>query len=112
MYVNGSLCPLRVLEELGGTLVDIHGQHEQQSLLAAPNNWMPLMRSDVSTSYAGGTSRSTKDGRNCARSWMFLCAAEAWLERSELPPVIGVWWVHAAALALGIYLVARDARKA
>jgi DNA repair protein RecN (Recombination protein N) len=35
VYVNGSLCPLRVLEELGGTLVDIHGQHEQQSLLAS-----------------------------------------------------------------------------
>jgi DNA repair protein RecN (Recombination protein N) len=35
VYVNGSPCPLRVLEELGGTLVDIHGQHEQQSLLAA-----------------------------------------------------------------------------
>jgi len=34
VYVNGSLCPLRVLEELGGTLVDIHGQHQQQSLLA------------------------------------------------------------------------------
>ena len=35
VYVNGSLCPLRVLEELGGTLVDIHGQHEQQSLLSS-----------------------------------------------------------------------------
>jgi DNA repair protein RecN (Recombination protein N) len=35
IYVNGSLCPLRVLEDLGGTLVDIHGQHEQQSLLAS-----------------------------------------------------------------------------
>jgi len=34
-YLNGTLCPLRVLEELGGTLVDIHGQHEQQSLLAS-----------------------------------------------------------------------------
>lgn len=34
VYVNGSPSPLRVLEELGGTLVDIHGQHEQQSLLA------------------------------------------------------------------------------
>lgn len=34
VYLNGSLTPLRVLEELGGTLVDIHGQHEQQSLLA------------------------------------------------------------------------------
>jgi DNA repair protein RecN (Recombination protein N) len=36
VYLNGSLCPLRVIEELGGTLVDIHGQHEQQSLLAPP----------------------------------------------------------------------------
>lgn len=34
VYVNGTLCPLRVLEDLGGTLIDIHGQHEQQSLLA------------------------------------------------------------------------------
>src|SRR5215831_16073193 len=34
VYVNGSLCSLRTLEELGGTLVDIHGQHEQQSLLS------------------------------------------------------------------------------
>lgn len=37
VYINGSLCPLRVLEDLGGTLVDIHGQHEQQSLLAGAN---------------------------------------------------------------------------
>jgi DNA repair protein RecN (Recombination protein N) len=35
VYINGALCPLRILEDLGGTLVDIHGQHEQQSLLAA-----------------------------------------------------------------------------
>ena len=34
VYANGNLCPLRTLEELGGTLVDIHGQHEQQSLLS------------------------------------------------------------------------------
>ncbi len=37
VYINGSLCPLRVLEDLGGTLVDIHGQHEQQSLLTGAN---------------------------------------------------------------------------
>jgi DNA repair protein RecN (Recombination protein N) len=34
IYLNGGLCPLKVLEALGGTLVDIHGQHEQQSLLS------------------------------------------------------------------------------
>src|SRR5271169_2503598 len=35
-----------------------------------------------------------------------LSASKVWLEKNDLPPVIGVWWVHAAALALGIYLVA------
>jgi lipopolysaccharide export system permease protein len=41
-----------------------------------------------------------------------LSAAKIWVEKSDLPPAIGVWWVHAAALALGLYLVMRDARKA
>ena len=35
LYVNGSLTPLRTLQSLAGTLIDIHGQHEQQSLLSA-----------------------------------------------------------------------------
>ena len=29
-YLNGNLCPVHLLEELGGALVDVHGQHEQQ----------------------------------------------------------------------------------
>jgi DNA repair protein RecN (Recombination protein N) len=33
-YLNANPVPLHVLERLGGTLVDIHGQHDQQSLLA------------------------------------------------------------------------------
>lgn len=32
-YVNSRLVPLQYLEQLSGVLVDIHGQHEQQSLL-------------------------------------------------------------------------------
>ena len=35
MYVNGTLVPLHRMVELGGWLVDIHGQHEQQSLLSS-----------------------------------------------------------------------------
>ena len=35
MYVNGTLVPLHQMAELGGCLVDIHGQHEQQSLLSS-----------------------------------------------------------------------------
>ncbi len=35
IYVNGNLTALHILQSLGGTLIDIHGQHEQQSLLSA-----------------------------------------------------------------------------
>lgn len=35
MYVNGTLVPLHQMAELGEGLVDIHGQHEQQSLLSS-----------------------------------------------------------------------------
>jgi DNA repair protein RecN (Recombination protein N) len=35
VYLNGALSPVHVLETFGGTLVDIHGQHDQQSLLSA-----------------------------------------------------------------------------
>jgi lipopolysaccharide export system permease protein len=41
-----------------------------------------------------------------------LSASKIWVEKSDLPPEIGVWWVHAAVLALGLYLVIRDARNA
>jgi lipopolysaccharide export system permease protein len=41
-----------------------------------------------------------------------LSASKVWLEKSDLPPIVGVWWVHAAALALGLYLVIREARSA
>ncbi len=34
IYVNGNLTPLHMIEAFGGTLVDIHGQHAQQSLLS------------------------------------------------------------------------------
>src|SRR5574341_1030406 len=34
VYINGHLTPLHTLQSLAGTLVDIHGQHEQQSLLS------------------------------------------------------------------------------
>ena len=35
VYLNGNMSPVHLLEEFGGTLVDIHGQHDQQSLLSA-----------------------------------------------------------------------------
>ena len=38
IYVQGSPLPLSALKELTGTLFDLHGQHEHQSLLAADNH--------------------------------------------------------------------------
>lgn len=35
VYLNGVMSPVHVLEEFGGTLVDVHGQHDQQSLLSS-----------------------------------------------------------------------------
>jgi DNA repair protein RecN (Recombination protein N) len=34
IYVNGNLTPLHQVQGLAGTMIDIHGQHEQQSLLS------------------------------------------------------------------------------
>jgi lipopolysaccharide export system permease protein len=39
-----------------------------------------------------------------------LSAAKVWLEKGDLSPAIGVWWVHLGALAFGLYLVVREAR--
>ena len=41
-----------------------------------------------------------------------VSAAKVWVEKGDLSPRIGVWWVHLSALALGLYLVFRAARKA
>lgn len=35
VYLNGMLTPVHVLETFAGTLIDIHGQHDQQSLLSS-----------------------------------------------------------------------------
>lgn len=42
MYINGELIPLSLLKEIGIKLVDIHGQHEQQSLLNTDNHLLLL----------------------------------------------------------------------
>jgi lipopolysaccharide export system permease protein len=43
---------------------------------------------------------------------ILLSAAKVWLEKGELSPLIGVWWIHLAALSLGLYLVVRASRTA
>ena len=59
MYVNGALVPLHQMVELGGWLVDIHGQHEQQSLLSSKVQLdvldafggLPALRDEYATHY-------------------------------------------------------------
>jgi lipopolysaccharide export system permease protein len=41
-----------------------------------------------------------------------LSACKVWLEKGDLTPAVGVWWVHLAALGLGLYLVVRESRTA
>ncbi len=41
-YINGQLAPLQTIQEIGKQLVDIHGQHEQQSLLS-PKRQLELL---------------------------------------------------------------------
>jgi lipopolysaccharide export system permease protein len=41
-----------------------------------------------------------------------LSAAKVWVEKEDLSPLVGVWWVHVAALTFGLYLLAREARTA
>jgi DNA repair protein RecN (Recombination protein N) len=49
VYVNGRLAPLAVLQSLRGLLVDIHGQHDQQSL------FRPAVHLDLLDGYGGLT---------------------------------------------------------
>jgi lipopolysaccharide export system permease protein len=38
-----------------------------------------------------------------------LSVAKVWLEKGDVPPLVGVWWVHLLALGVGLYLVRREA---
>ena len=37
-----------------------------------------------------------------------LSVAKVWVEKGDLPPLVGVWWVHLLALCLGLWLVRRE----
>lgn len=37
-----------------------------------------------------------------------LAAARTWVESSAVPQFVGIWWVHAVALCLGLWLLVRE----
>lgn len=64
-YLNGTMSPVHALEALGGVLVDIHGQHDQQSLLA-PSTQLEALD-------AFGRLHELRDRyRECYRDWVRL----------------------------------------
>ncbi len=67
VYLNGQLAPLQTLQAVGGQLVDIHGQHEQQSLLS-PKHQLSLL-----DAYGGLNEHVSK----------FQQAYEEWVSKTE-----------------------------
>ena len=65
MYVNGTPVPLHQMAELGGGLVDIHGQHDQQSLLS------PKVQMHVLDAF-GGLLPLRDEYAGCYRRWQGL----------------------------------------
>ena len=41
-----------------------------------------------------------------------MAAARTWVESSIVPEFIGIWWVHAIALCIGLWLLARESPPA
>jgi DNA repair protein RecN (Recombination protein N) len=72
VYLNGVMSPVHALEEFGGTLIDIHGQHDQQSLLA------PSTQLDALDAF-GRLQDLREQYRTAYRDWMRFCR-----ERAEL----------------------------
>ena len=72
VYLNGAMSPVHALEEFGGTLVDVHGQYEQQSLLSG-------VRQLEALDAFGGLLELKEEYRTARREWM-----AARQEREEL----------------------------
>lgn len=68
--VNGRLVPVAVLKEVGESLVDVHGQHEHQSLLAADRHvdildeWCGKSALTLRTELGGAVARLNKLSRD------------------------------------------------
>src|SRR6185295_7426982 len=71
IYLNGSLCPLNLLAEIGGALVHIYGQHEHHSLL------QPETHLNLLDAFAG------VDALALAMKQQYAALATAWNELND-----------------------------
>ena len=80
VYLNGGLCPLAILSEIGPALIHIYGQHEHQALLK-PESHLELL-----DSYAGLEEKSAAMADKyaaLAAAWQALSAARERLEKTR-----------------------------
>jgi len=80
VYLNGGLCPLAVLSDIGPGLIHIYGQHEHQSLLK-PESHLELL-----DSYAGLEDKAAEAGRRHAAlsaAWSDLTLARELIEKTR-----------------------------
>ena len=71
IYLNGSLCPLNLLAEIGSSLVHIYGQHEHHTLLQ-PETHLNLLDAFAELGDAGKSMRDR-----------FAALAQAWRELND-----------------------------
>lgn len=77
IYLNGSLCPLNVLADIGGSLVHIYGQHEHHTLLQ-PETHLNLLDAFADLADAGKSMREQFDKLSSA--WHELNASRESLD--------------------------------
>ena len=80
VYLNGGLCPLSILSDIGPALIHIYGQHEHQALLR-PESHLELL-----DSYAGLEEKAVEMGGRyaaLAAAWSELSRAREALEKTR-----------------------------
>ena len=78
VYLNGSLCPLAVLADVGGSLVHIYGQHEHHILLQ-PETHLNLLDAYGALDAAAATMK--EDFTALSTTWSQLTETKEGLER-------------------------------
>jgi len=78
IYLNGSLCPLNVLADIGGSLVHIYGQHEHHTLLQ-PETHLNLLDAFADLAATGKSMR--EQFNKLSSAWNELNASRESLEK-------------------------------
>ena len=71
-YINGQPCTMQQLQQLGDVLVDLHSQHEHQSLLRRNTHRKLLDEFNTSTELAGQVTDYFQDWHQAAKTFKDL----------------------------------------